>query len=89
MNRMKCGFYTYRGIAFCFVTAMFCGQAMAQVVEKRGLILRKRLMRLITRLFVLLICLTDRCIPCAISRLMIYAKLSVSYLIRREVLSPC
>lgn len=36
MNRMKCGFYTYRGIAFCFVTAMFCGQAMAQVVEKRG-----------------------------------------------------
>ena len=36
MNRMKCGFYTYRGIAFCFVAAMFCGQTMAQVVEKRG-----------------------------------------------------
>ena len=36
MNRMKCGFYTYRGIAFCFVAAMFCGQIMGQVVEKRG-----------------------------------------------------
>ena len=34
MNRMKCGFYTYRGIAFCFVAAMFCGQTMAQVVER-------------------------------------------------------
>ena len=43
MNRMKCGFYTYRGIAFCFVTAMFCGQAMAQVVEKRGFDSQKKI----------------------------------------------
>ncbi|MCF2689859.1 WD40 repeat domain-containing protein [Bacteroides fragilis] len=43
MNRMKCGFYTYRGIAFCFVTAMFCGQAMAQVVEKRGVDSQKKI----------------------------------------------
>lgn len=50
MNRMKCGFYTYRGIAFCFVAAMFCGQTMAQVVEKGDSTLRKRLMHLITRL---------------------------------------
>ena len=43
MNRMKCGFYTYRGIAFCSVTAMFCGQAMAQVVEKRGFDSQKKI----------------------------------------------
>ncbi len=43
-------------------------------------------MRLITRLFVRPICRTERCIPCATSRLVIYAKSSVSYLIRREVL---
>ncbi len=43
MNRMKCGFYTYRGIAFCFVAAMFCGQTMAQVVEKRGFDSQKNL----------------------------------------------
>ena len=43
MNRMKCGFYTYRGIAFCFVAAMFCGQTMAQVVEKRGFDSQKRI----------------------------------------------
>ena len=43
MNRMKCGFYTYRGIAFCFVAAMFCGQTMAQVVEKRGFDSQKKI----------------------------------------------
>ena len=43
MNRMKCGFYTYRGIAFCFVAAMFCGQTMAQVVEKRGFYSQKKI----------------------------------------------
>ena len=43
MNRMKCGFYTYRGIAFCFVAAMFCGQTMAQVVEKRGFVSQKKI----------------------------------------------
>jgi hypothetical protein len=40
---MKCGFYTYRGIAFCFVAAMFCGQTMAQVVEKRGFDSQKKI----------------------------------------------
>ena len=43
MTRMKCGFYTYRGIAFCFVAAMFCGQTMAQVVEKRGFDSQKKI----------------------------------------------
>ena len=43
MNRMKCGFYTYRGISFCFVAAMFCGQTMAQVVEKRGFDSQKKI----------------------------------------------
>lgn len=43
MNRMKCRFYTYRGIAFCFVAAMFCGQTMAQVVEKRGFDSQKKI----------------------------------------------
>lgn len=43
MNRMKCGFYTYRGIAFCFVAAMFCGQTMAQVVEKKGFDSQKKI----------------------------------------------
>lgn len=43
MNRMKCGFYTYRGIAFCFVAAVFCGQTMAQVVEKRGFDSQKKI----------------------------------------------
>ena len=43
MNRMKCGFYTYRGIAFCFVAAMFCGQTMAQVAEKRGFDSQKKI----------------------------------------------
>lgn len=43
MNRMKCGFYTYRGIAFCFVAAMFCGETMAQVVEKRGFDSQKKI----------------------------------------------
>ena len=43
MNRMKCVFYTYRGIAFCFVAAMFCGQTMAQVVEKRGFDSQKKI----------------------------------------------
>lgn len=43
MNRMKCGFYTYRGIAFCFVAAMFCGKTMAQVVEKRGFDSQKKI----------------------------------------------
>lgn len=43
MNRMKCGFYTYIGIAFCFVAAMFCGQTMAQVVEKRGFDSQKKI----------------------------------------------
>lgn len=43
MNRMKCGFYTYRGIAFGFVAAMFCGQTMAQVVEKRGFDSQKKI----------------------------------------------
>lgn len=43
MNRMKCGFYTYRGIAFCFVAAMLCGQTMAQVVEKRGFDSQKKI----------------------------------------------
>ena len=43
MNRMNCGFYTYRGIAFCFVAAMFCGQTMAQVVEKRGFDSQKKI----------------------------------------------
>ena len=43
MNRMKCGFYTYRGIAFCFVAAMFCGQTMAQVVEQRGFDSQKKI----------------------------------------------
>ncbi|MFK1849912.1 WD40 repeat domain-containing protein [Bacteroides fragilis] len=43
MNRMKCGFYTYRGIAFCFVAAMFCGQTTAQVVEKRGFDSQKKI----------------------------------------------
>ena len=43
MNRMKCGFYTYRGIAFCFVAAMFCGQTMAQGVEKRGFDSQKKI----------------------------------------------
>ena len=43
MNRMKCGFYTYRGIAFCFVAAMFCGQTMAQIVEKRGFDSQKKI----------------------------------------------
>ena len=43
MNRMKSGFYTYRGIAFCFVAAMFCGQTMAQVVEKRGFDSQKKI----------------------------------------------
>ena len=43
MKRMKCGFYTYRGIAFCFVAAMFCGQTMAQVVEKRGFDSQKKI----------------------------------------------
>ena len=43
MNRMKCGFYTYRGIAFCFVAAMFCGQTLAQVVEKRGFDSQKKI----------------------------------------------
>ena len=43
MNRMKCGFYTYRGIVFCFVAAMFCGQTMAQVVEKRGFDSQKKI----------------------------------------------
>ena len=43
MNRMRCGFYTYRGIAFCFVAAMFCGQTMAQVVEKRGFDSQKKI----------------------------------------------
>lgn len=43
MNRMKCGFYTYRGIAFCFVAALFCGQTMAQVVEKRGFDSQKKI----------------------------------------------
>ena len=43
MNRMKCGSYTYRGIAFCFVAAMFCGQTMAQVVEKRGFDSQKKI----------------------------------------------
>lgn len=43
MNRMKCGFYTYRGIAFCFVAAMFCGQTMAQFVEKRGFDSQKKI----------------------------------------------
>ena len=43
MNRMKCGFYTYRVIAFCFVAAMFCGQTMAQVVEKRGFDSQKKI----------------------------------------------
>lgn len=43
MNRMKCGFYTYRSIAFCFVAAMFCGQTMAQVVEKRGFDSQKKI----------------------------------------------
>ena len=43
MNKMKCGFYTYRGIAFCFVAAMFCGQTMAQVVEKRGFDSQKKI----------------------------------------------
>lgn len=43
MYRMKCGFYTYRGIAFCFVAAMFCGQTMAQVVEKRGFDSQKKI----------------------------------------------
>ena len=43
MNRMKCRFYTYRGIAFCFVPAMFCGQTMAQVVEKRGFDSQKKI----------------------------------------------
>ena len=43
MNRMKCGFYTNRGIAFCFVAAMFCGQTMAQVVEKRGFDSQKKI----------------------------------------------
>ena len=42
MNRMKCGFYTYRGIAFCFVAAMFCGQTMAQVDEKKGIRLSEK-----------------------------------------------
>ncbi|MCM0257396.1 hypothetical protein J8L02_21685, partial [Bacteroides fragilis] len=54
MNRMKCGFYTYRGIAFCFVTAMFCGQAMAQVVEKRGFDSQKNL-KSATKLFSVLL----------------------------------
>ena len=40
---MKCRFYTYRGIAFCFVAAMFCGQTMAQVVEKRGFDSQKKI----------------------------------------------
>ena len=43
MNRMKCGFYTYRGIAFFFFFAMFCGQTMAQVVEKRGFDSQKKI----------------------------------------------
>ena len=43
MNRMKCGFYTYRGIAFCFLAALFCGQTMAQVVEKRGFDSQKKI----------------------------------------------
>lgn len=89
MNRMKCGFYTYRGIAFCFVAAMFCGQTMAQVVEKRGFDSQKKINAFDNTTFVLLICLTEPCIPCAISLLMMCEKLSVLCLTRRETPSLC
>lgn len=89
MNRMKCGFYTYRGIAFCFVTAMFCGQAMAQVVEKRGFDSQKKINAFDNTTFCTAY-LSDGSLytmrDIAINDL---RKLSVSYLIRREVLSPC
>lgn len=89
MNRMKCGFYTYRGIAFCFVAAMFCGQTMAQVVEKRGFDSQKKINAFDNTTFCTAYLSDGACIPCVISLLMMYEKLSVSCLTRREAPSLC